>query len=66
MVDIGGFADKAKNFAGENPDKVEQGIQRGGDMVDDHTGNKFQDQVDQAHEHAGGLLCGQNPEDQQG
>ncbi|PBB08990.1 hypothetical protein CKW39_05350 [Kocuria sp. WRN011] len=65
MVDLGGFADKAKNFASENPDKVEQGIQGGGDMVDEHTGNRFQDQVDQAQEHAGGLVGEQNPEDQQ-
>jgi hypothetical protein len=66
MVDLGGFADKAKKFAGENPDKVGQGIERGGDMVDERTGNKYQDQVDQAQERAGGLVGEKNPDEQQG
>ena len=56
MVDVGGFADKAKGYADQHPDKVEQGIDRGGDAVDDRTGSKYEGQVDQAQEKAGGFL----------
>ncbi|PZT85105.1 MAG: hypothetical protein DI630_36360, partial [Gordonia sp. (in: high G+C Gram-positive bacteria)] len=33
MVDIGGLGDKAKQFAEDNPDKVDQGIDKAGDTV---------------------------------
>lgn len=64
MVDMGGFADKAKNLADQHPDKVQQGIDRGGDAVDDRTGNKHEGQVDQAQEKVGGFL-GSDEQDQQ-
>lgn len=56
MVDIGGLGDKARDLADQHPDKVQQGIDRGGDAVDQRTGNKYENQVDQAQEKAGGLL----------
>ena len=65
MVDMGGFADKAKNLADQHPDKVQQGIDRGGDAVDERTGNKYEGRVDQAQEKAGGLL-GTGEDQQQG
>ena len=64
VVDMGGFADKAKNLADQHPDKVQQGIDRGGDAVDERTGNKYEGQVDQAQEKAGGFL-GADEKDQQ-
>ncbi|MFF0991299.1 antitoxin [Kocuria nitroreducens] len=56
MVDMGGFADKAKNLADQHPDKVEQGIDRGGDAVDERTGNKYESQVDTGQDKAGDFL----------
>ncbi|MGQ1838337.1 antitoxin [Kocuria turfanensis] len=61
---MGGFADKAKDFAEQHPDKVQQGVDRGGDAVDERTGRKYEDQVDQAQEKAGGFL-GTGDQDQQ-
>ncbi|MFI7496669.1 antitoxin [Kocuria sp. M4R2S49] len=67
MVDMGGFADKAKNLADQHPDKVEQGIDRGGDAVDERTDKKYESQVDQGQEKAGDFLGTgeQDQEDQQ-
>jgi len=64
MVDLGGLADKAKDAAAKHPDQVEQGIERGGDAVDERTGDKYQGQVDQAQEKAGGLLGGDQDQPQ--
>lgn len=67
MVDTGGFADKAKNLADQHPDQVQQGIDRGGDAVDDRTGNKYESQVDKGQDKAGDFLGteGQDQKDQQ-
>ncbi|WP_306438959.1 antitoxin [Kocuria sediminis] len=62
---MGGFADKAKDFAEQHPDKVQQGIDRGGDAVDERTGRKYEGQVDQAQEKAGGFLGGGDQDQQQ-
>lgn len=40
------FLNKAKDFAGENPDKVQQGIDKGQDMVNEKTGNKHSEHVE--------------------
>jgi hypothetical protein len=64
MVDLGGFADKAKEAAAQHPDQVQQGIDRGGDAVDRRTGDKYQAQVEQAQEKAGGLLGGDQDQQQ--
>ncbi|WP_368839206.1 antitoxin [Kocuria sabuli] len=64
---MGGFADKAKNLADQHPDKVQQGIDRGGDAVDQRTGSKYESQVDKGQDKAGNFLGTgeQDQEDQQ-
>ncbi|MBD2761542.1 antitoxin [Kocuria sp. cx-455] len=52
MVDIGGLGDKAKQFAEDNPDKVDQGIDKAGDAVDDRTGGQHAEHVDKAQDAA--------------
>ncbi|AKK02079.1 antitoxin [Corynebacterium epidermidicanis] len=47
-----GLLDKAKELAEQNPDKVDQIIEKVGDVIDEKTGGKFSDQVDQAQEMA--------------
>lgn len=47
-MDIKGLVDKAKNALKSNPDLIE----KGGDMVDKATGNKFASQVDKAQDAA--------------
>lgn len=42
----GGMADKAKDLAQEHGDKI-------GDFVDEKTGGKYSEQIDQAREHLG-------------
>ncbi len=44
--------DKAKDFAGKNPDKVDQGIDKAGDAVDAKTGGQHADKVDMAQDKA--------------
>jgi len=44
--------DKASEFASENPDKVSDGIEKGGDFVDDKTGGQYADQVDKGQDFA--------------
>ncbi|NNG39456.1 antitoxin [Flexivirga sp. ID2601S] len=60
--------DKASEFAGNNPDKVGDGIDKAGDFVDDKTGGQYADKVDQGQDFAkdkfGGGAEG-NAEDQQ-
>ncbi|MDO4254780.1 MAG: antitoxin [Kocuria sp.] len=50
MVDLGGFADKAKQAASENPDAVEQGA----NFASEKTGGKYDDQINQAKDYLGG------------
>ena len=40
------FMDKAKDFADEHDKQVDQGIEKGGDMVDQRTGGKYDEQID--------------------
>ena len=47
-----GLMDNAKDALGNNPDKVSQGVEKGGDFVDDKTGGKYADKVDQGQEFA--------------
>ncbi|HYN94800.1 MAG TPA: antitoxin [Pilimelia sp.] len=46
------FLDKAKDLAGKHDDKVDQGIERAGDQVDQRTGNKYGDQIDKGVDQA--------------
>jgi hypothetical protein len=52
MPDFGEFVDKAKEMAGEHPDQVQEGLQKVGDEVDQKTGNRFSDQIQQGEQRA--------------
>ena len=43
-----GIFDKAKDLAGEHSDKVEQGIDKAGDIADQKTDGKYSDKIDKA------------------
>ncbi|NUS74572.1 MAG: antitoxin [Corynebacteriales bacterium] len=47
-----GFLDKAKAFIKKNPDKVDQGIDKLGDMVDKATKGRHADKIDKAQRSA--------------
>lgn len=49
---IKGLANKAKEFAAKNPDKVDRAIDKAGDIVDSKTGGKYADKVDKAQDAA--------------
>ncbi len=55
---MGGFMDKAKDLADQHDDKVDQGLEKADDMVDQKTGGKFDSQTDkvtdQAQQRTGG------------
>jgi hypothetical protein len=54
---MGGFMDKAKEFADEHDEQVDQGIEKAGEFADDKTGGKYSEQIDRgvdtAQEHTG-------------
>jgi MT0933-like antitoxin protein len=43
-----GLMDKVRGMFGQHADKVDQGIDKAGDVVDDKTGGKYTGQVDKA------------------
>ena len=45
-----GIFDKAKDALSEHSEQVDQGIDKGGDLVDEKTGGKYVGQVDQGQE----------------
>lgn len=55
---IGDFVDKAKDLAGQHPDKVDQGIDKAGDAVDQRTGGQHAGQVDKAQDAVRDRLAG--------
>ncbi len=46
------FLDKAKDLANQHDDKIDQGIEKAGDQVDQRTGDKYTSQVDRAQDEA--------------
>jgi MT0933-like antitoxin protein len=46
------FLDKAKDLLSKNADKVEQAIDKAGDVIDDKTGGKYKDTVDKVQDAA--------------
>jgi MT0933-like antitoxin protein len=46
------FMDKAKDMADKHDDKVDQGIEKAGDQVDQRTDNKHSSQVDKGVDQA--------------
>ncbi|WOQ18475.1 antitoxin [Raineyella sp. W15-4] len=57
--------DAAQKFAQDNPDKVREAVQRVGEEVDQRTGNKFTDQIDQAEQTIADRLAGDAPQPQE-
>jgi hypothetical protein len=47
-----GIFDKAKDALSEHSEHVDTGIEKGGDFVDDKTGNKYAEQVDKGQDFA--------------
>ena len=47
-----GFMDKVKGMLGQHGDKVDQGVDRAGDVVDDRTAGKHAAHVDKAQQTA--------------
>lgn len=45
-----GIMDKAKDFAEQNPEKVDQAVDKAGDAVDAKTGAKHAEHVDRAQD----------------
>jgi hypothetical protein len=41
-----GIADKAKDFADNHDEQVDQGLEKAGDQVDQRTGDKHSEQID--------------------
>ena len=48
-----GLLDKVKSLIGGNADKVKDGVDKAGDMVDDKTGGKYSDKIETAEERIG-------------
>jgi hypothetical protein len=43
---MGGFLDKAKDFADDHDEQVDQGLDKAGDFADQKTGGKYDDKID--------------------
>ncbi|MFI5956576.1 antitoxin [Cryptosporangium sp. NPDC051539] len=43
-----GFLDKAKDFVDKHDDKIDQGLEKAGDLIDDKTGHKHSGNIDKA------------------
>ncbi|CDP88530.1 MULTISPECIES: antitoxin [Mycolicibacterium] len=57
-----GFLDKAKDLLSQNADKVEQAIDKAGDIVDEKTQGKYSQHVDKAQEAAKNALNKEEPQ----
>ena len=47
-----GLMDKVRSMLGQHDEKVDQGIDKAGDVVDDKTGGKYSEHVDKAQDAA--------------
>jgi len=45
-VNVGGFMDKAKDFADQHDEQVDQGLEKAGDVADQRTGGGHGEQID--------------------
>ena len=50
--------DTASEFAQDNPDKLDQGVEKVGDFADDKTGGQHADQIDKGQDFANEKLDG--------
>lgn len=51
-----GIFDKIKGLAGDNADKVKDGLDKAGDMIDEKTGGEHTDKIDMATEKIGDMV----------
>ncbi|WP_436789691.1 antitoxin [Yinghuangia sp. YIM S10712] len=49
-LDLGEIKDKAADLAAKHDDKIDQGIDKAADFIDDRTGHKHGDKVDSGAE----------------
>ncbi|MGH3714804.1 MAG: antitoxin [Micromonosporaceae bacterium] len=56
MDNLGEYADKAKDLAGDHPDKVNEGLDKAADMIGEKTGDQIGDQIDMGAEKAKDFL----------
>lgn len=54
-----GIFDKAKEFAKGNPDKVSQGLDKAGDVINQKTGGKYEDKINTAKDKVSDSLGGE-------
>ncbi|MEU9862734.1 antitoxin [Streptomyces sp. NPDC047971] len=59
-----GIMDKLKGMMGQHPDKADQAVERGGDMIDQKTGGKHAAKVDQGQQKAQEYIDKQRGQDQ--
>ena len=57
-MDFKNIIAKAKDFAGKNPDKVRDGIDKAEAVVNEKTGGKYSDKIQQGQEKAKDALDG--------
>ncbi|MBN3510377.1 antitoxin [Mycolicibacterium nivoides] len=57
-----GFLDKAKDLLSQNADKVEQAIEKAGDVIDEKTQGKYSGAVDKAQEAAKNAINKEEPQ----
>ena len=53
-----GFLDKARDLIAQHGEKVEGGLDKVADMVDEKTGGKYADHIDKGQEAAKGFIAG--------
>ena len=51
-----GIFDKIKGMAGDNADKVKDGLDKAGDMIDEKTGGAHSDKIDMATDKIGDMI----------
>jgi MT0933-like antitoxin protein len=51
-ADMGGFMDKAKDFADQHDEQVDQGLEKAGDVADQRTGGGHTEQIDRGVDRA--------------
>jgi hypothetical protein len=56
LRDLGKLKDKAEEIAEEHGDKISDGLEKAGDLIDEKTDGKHSDQIDTAVDKAQGLL----------
>ncbi|MEW2352750.1 antitoxin [Spirillospora sp. NPDC029432] len=59
------IVDKVKEMLGQHGDKARQGVEKGGDMLDQRTGGKYSKHVDKAQERAGDYIDRQGTQGRQ-